>query len=192
METEVPELLRRHQQVSAQRFTCHSRRVAMREVTPAKLARMNRDSDRCAAELADARCDVLAYACLVAVMAEVARAHVAAEQSLAAAAGRTGGRATSCRSSAARERSSSGWTCCLDVHPRSEDGGALPAASVPVCPSVRDQSGSRHRCTFGARVGYATEVVSVWITLRYYWRPRLPHLAGQRQRCPPPASAPAQ
>jgi maleate isomerase len=90
MEAEVPELLRRHQQVSPVRFTCHSSRVAMRRVTPEELARMNRDSDRCAAELADARCDVLAYACLVAVMAEGPRAHVAAEQRLAAAAGRAG------------------------------------------------------------------------------------------------------
>ena len=90
METEVPELLRRRQQVSPQRFTCHSSRVAMRQVTLEELARMNRDSDRCAEELADARCDVLAYACLVAVMAEGPGAHVAAGQRLAAAAERAG------------------------------------------------------------------------------------------------------
>ena len=90
METEVPELLRRRQQVSPQRFTCHSSRVAMRQVTLQELARMNRDSDRCAEELADARCDVLAYACLVAIMAEGPGAHVAAEQRLAAAAGLAG------------------------------------------------------------------------------------------------------
>jgi maleate isomerase len=78
METEVPELLRRH----SSSFTCHSSRVAMRQVTAEELARMNRESDRCAAELADARCDVLAYACLVAVMAEGPGAHVAAEARL--------------------------------------------------------------------------------------------------------------
>jgi maleate isomerase len=90
METEVPELLRRRQEVAPQRFTCHSSRVAMRQVTPAELARMNRDSDRCATELADARCDILAYACLVAVMAEGPRAHVAVEDRLAATAERAG------------------------------------------------------------------------------------------------------
>jgi maleate isomerase len=79
METEVPELLRRH----PEQFTCHSSRVAMRQVTAEELARMNRESDRCAAELADARCDVLAYACLVAVMAEGPGAHVKTEARLA-------------------------------------------------------------------------------------------------------------
>jgi maleate isomerase len=90
METEVPELLRRRQQVSPQRFTCHSSRVGLRQVTPAELARMNRDSDQCAEHLADARCDILAYACLVAVMAEGPGAHVAVERRLATAAERAG------------------------------------------------------------------------------------------------------
>jgi maleate isomerase len=90
METEVPELLRRREQVHPQRFTCHSSRVALRSVTPAELARMNTGSDRCAAELADARCDVLAYACLVAVMAEGPAAHVGIEDRLEAAGERAG------------------------------------------------------------------------------------------------------
>jgi maleate isomerase len=90
METEVPELLRRRQQVYPQRFTCHSSRVGMRRVTPAELVRMNRDSDRCAVDLADARCDILAYACLVAVLTEGPGAHVAIETRLAAAAERAG------------------------------------------------------------------------------------------------------
>jgi maleate isomerase len=90
METEVPQLLRRREQVYPQRFTCHSSRVGMRRVTPAELARMNRESDRCAADLADARCDILAYACLVAVMAEGPGAHVAVETRLAGAAERAG------------------------------------------------------------------------------------------------------
>jgi maleate isomerase len=42
------------------------------------------ESDRCAAELADARVDVVAYACLIAVMAEGPGAHEAAERRLAA------------------------------------------------------------------------------------------------------------
>ena len=89
METEVPELLRRHPTDS---FTTHSARVAMRRVTPEELARMNAAGGQAAALLADARCDVLAYACLVAVMAEGPGAHEVAEARLAAAA-RTAGHA---------------------------------------------------------------------------------------------------
>jgi maleate isomerase len=87
METEVPELLRRA--ATAERFTTHSARVVMRQVTPEELARMNAAAGDAAAALADARCDVLAYACLVAVMAEGPGAHEAAEARLAAAAGGT-------------------------------------------------------------------------------------------------------
>lgn len=90
METEVPQLLRRRESVAPQRFTCHTSRVTMRRVTPEELARMNAASDRCAGELADARCDVLAYACLVAVMAEGPGAHTAAEQRLEKAAAEAG------------------------------------------------------------------------------------------------------
>ena len=36
-----------------------------------------RQADRCATELADAECDVLAYACLVAVMVSGSGAHLA-------------------------------------------------------------------------------------------------------------------
>ena len=38
------------------------------EVTKEQLAAMDRDSDRCAIELSDARMDVMGYACLVAIM----------------------------------------------------------------------------------------------------------------------------
>ena len=89
METEVPELLRRHPTSS---FTTHSARLVMRRVTPEELSRMNAESGPAAAALADARCDVLAYACLVAVMAEGPGAHEVAEARLAAAA-RTAGHA---------------------------------------------------------------------------------------------------
>ena len=58
----------------------------MKEVDPAELAAMNRDADRAAAELADARVDVMAYACLVAVMAEGHGAHRAIETRLHAVA----------------------------------------------------------------------------------------------------------
>ena len=42
--------------------------MRMKKVTKEELAAMDADSDRCAAELADARVDVLGYACLVAIM----------------------------------------------------------------------------------------------------------------------------
>ena len=40
----------------------------MRRVTKEELAAMDADSERCAAELTDARVDVIGYACLVAIM----------------------------------------------------------------------------------------------------------------------------
>jgi maleate isomerase len=42
--------------------------MRMKKVTKEELAAMDADSDRCAAELSDARMDVLGYACLVAIM----------------------------------------------------------------------------------------------------------------------------
>jgi maleate isomerase len=68
METEIPAMLRAREQIEPERFTFHSSRVRMRNVTKAELAAMDADSDRCAAELVDARVDVLGYACLVAIM----------------------------------------------------------------------------------------------------------------------------
>ncbi|MCX5116392.1 Asp/Glu racemase [Micromonospora sp. NBC_00362] len=91
METEIPAMLRRREAVDPTvRFTTHASRVRLRQVTADELARMNRSALRCAAELADARCDVLAYACLVAVMCEGAGAHERAERRLGRAAGRAG------------------------------------------------------------------------------------------------------
>ena len=68
METEIPTLLRAREGIAPERFTCHSSRMRMKHVTPEELAAMDRDSDRCALELSDARVDVLGYACLVAIM----------------------------------------------------------------------------------------------------------------------------
>lgn len=68
METEVPQLLRRQQEQGRDAFTFHSSRMRMQEVSRKELELMDADSDRCALELSDARCDVLAYACLVAIM----------------------------------------------------------------------------------------------------------------------------
>ena len=68
METEIPAILRAREAVLPERFTFHSSRMRMKKVTPEELAAMDAESDRCAAELADARVDVLGYACLVAIM----------------------------------------------------------------------------------------------------------------------------
>ncbi|MFZ5511474.1 MAG: maleate cis-trans isomerase family protein [Pseudomonadota bacterium] len=68
METEIPALLRFRETIAPERFTFHSSRIRMQQVTKDELAAMDRDSDRCAAELSDARVDVMGYACLVAIM----------------------------------------------------------------------------------------------------------------------------
>ncbi|HTH44379.1 MAG TPA: Asp/Glu racemase [Oxalicibacterium sp.] len=68
METEIPAMLRAREAIAPERFTFHSSRMRMKEVTKEQLAAMDRDSDRCALELSDARVDVMGYACLVAIM----------------------------------------------------------------------------------------------------------------------------
>jgi maleate isomerase len=68
METEIPAILRGRETLEPERFTFHSSRMRMKTVTKEELAAMDGESDRCAAELADARVDVLGYACLVAIM----------------------------------------------------------------------------------------------------------------------------
>ena len=87
METELPALLARDGAATGRRFTFHSARMRMTSVTPEALAAMNAQGERCAAELADAECDVLAYACLVAVMAAGPGAHREVEATLRTAAG---------------------------------------------------------------------------------------------------------
>ena len=67
METEIPAMLRAREQVLPERFTFHSSRMRMKQVTKSELEAMDRDSDRCALELSDARMDVMGYACLVAI-----------------------------------------------------------------------------------------------------------------------------
>lgn len=68
METEIPALLRARELIAPERFTFHSSRMRMKKVVKEELEAMDRDSDRCALELSDARVDVLGYACLVAIM----------------------------------------------------------------------------------------------------------------------------
>jgi len=68
METEIPAMLRARESVAGERFTFHSSRMRMKKVVKEELEAMDRESDRCALELSDARVDVLGYACLVAIM----------------------------------------------------------------------------------------------------------------------------
>jgi maleate isomerase len=87
METELPELFGRRAACFDERFTFHSARMRMTEVTAQALAAMNEQGARCAVELADAECDAQAYACLVAVMASGPGAHREAQARLEAASG---------------------------------------------------------------------------------------------------------
>ncbi len=83
METEIPAMLQRKQQVDPNfSFTFHSSRMRMQKVTKDELKAMDVESDRCAVELSDARCDVLAYACLVAIMCHGPGYHVISEKRL--------------------------------------------------------------------------------------------------------------
>lgn len=80
METELPELLSRRRESHPQdRFVFHSSRMRMKHVTPEELKAMNAQTERAAQELADARPDVVASACLVAIMAQGAGYHCTAE-----------------------------------------------------------------------------------------------------------------
>jgi len=80
METELPRMMRDREQVlPGERFTFHSSRMRMKHVTPEELARMNAQTERASLELADARPDVVASACLVAIMAQGPGHHCHAE-----------------------------------------------------------------------------------------------------------------
>lgn len=83
METEIPAMLRAREEIRPERFTFHSSRMRMQHVTPEQLTAMDADSLRCAAELADARVDAMAYACLVAIMSQGRGYHSVSEPKLA-------------------------------------------------------------------------------------------------------------
>lgn len=94
METEIPAMLQRKMEVdSSASFTFHSSRMRMKHVVKEELAKMDADSDRCAIELSDARCDVLAYACLVAIMCMGAGYHKTSEERLSGVTIENGGEA---------------------------------------------------------------------------------------------------
>jgi maleate isomerase len=83
METELPAILgAREKVIPDEHFTFHSSRMRMRQVTARELAKMNEQSDRAAAELADADVDLVATACLVAIMAQGADYHHTAEREI--------------------------------------------------------------------------------------------------------------
>ncbi|WP_213571431.1 maleate cis-trans isomerase [Rhodococcus sp. USK13] len=66
VETELPQLLHRQPELHV---SFHSSRMRMTAVTPAGLAAMNVQRERCVMEVADTNPDVVLYACLVALMA---------------------------------------------------------------------------------------------------------------------------
>src|SRR5690242_5989307 len=85
MEPEVPALLRVREAVRPEdTFSFHSARLRMEDVTPEGLRAMNDETGRATAELADLRPDVVATACLVAIMAEGPGSHHAAEAEIEA------------------------------------------------------------------------------------------------------------
>ena len=91
METELPEMFRRQSLVDGSLFTFHSSRAVLHSVDAESLDLMVDQVDRCVAELADARVDAYAYACLVALMARGPGAHEEAERRIERAAGDTPG-----------------------------------------------------------------------------------------------------
>ena len=84
METEIPALLRAREAVRPDElFTFHSSRLRLQHVTPEELRAMNAQVGRAAAEIADLRPDVVATACLVAIMAQGVDHHCTAEKEIA-------------------------------------------------------------------------------------------------------------
>ena len=86
METELPELFRRQTEATGHLYTFHSARAAMKQVNREELLAMVDKAADCAIAVSDANVDVIAYACLVAVMAQGAGAHEKSEQVIAQAA----------------------------------------------------------------------------------------------------------
>lgn len=89
METEIPAMLYSRGN-KEETFTFHSSRMRMLHVTKEELAKMDLESDRCALELSDARCDAIAYACLVAIMSQGSGYHCLSESRLSSIAKENG------------------------------------------------------------------------------------------------------
>jgi len=90
METELPELFARQTAATGHRYTFHSARATMKRVTKDELDAMVSRAADCAVAVSDADVDVIAYACLVAVMAQGPGAHVDSEKVLTEAAAGNG------------------------------------------------------------------------------------------------------
>src|SRR3954454_25215190 len=86
METELPELFRRQSEATGHSYSFHSVRAAMKQVNKEELLAMVGRAPECAAAVSDADVDVIAYACLVAVMAQGPGAHKESEQVIGEAA----------------------------------------------------------------------------------------------------------
>jgi maleate isomerase len=86
METEIPAIFAAREGLFPEdgHITFHSSRMRMKKVVKAELEAMDRDSLRCAAELADCVVDVAGYACLVAIMSMGPGYHRESEAKLSA------------------------------------------------------------------------------------------------------------
>ena len=93
MESEIPTMLQSRPDLYEEDFSFHSSRMRMQSVTQEELERMDDQSEACAGLLADARCDVQAYACLIGIMAQRPGYHEESEAKLEAAAEEAGGSA---------------------------------------------------------------------------------------------------
>lgn len=83
METELPRMMNARSKVQPEdAFTFHTSRMRMKSVTPEELKAMNAQTSRATSELADANLDVVATACLVAIMAQGPKYHLEAEQEI--------------------------------------------------------------------------------------------------------------
>lgn len=107
METELPELFRRQAEATGQPYTFHSSRASMKQVDHDELLAMVDKAADCATVVSDADVDAIAYACLVAVMAQGAGAHKHSEQIIADAAHTNGHPATVVSSAGALVRTCS-------------------------------------------------------------------------------------
>lgn len=85
METEIPQIF--ESSSSLRHSTFHSSRATLHTVDKESLTQMLELGDDCAASLADAQVDVIAYACLIAVMAQGPKAHEWIEPKLSKASG---------------------------------------------------------------------------------------------------------
>ncbi len=75
MEIEIASMLRARETILPERFSCHSSRIRMRNINIAELKAMNQTIKQGVRALLDADIDIIAFACLVAIMAEGHGAH---------------------------------------------------------------------------------------------------------------------